>query len=203
MKRGYMYGFLILLSALLFSGCGPRYVIKNQYIPPTQTNSQKCLNQCAQARGACQAQCQQRYQYCLDDAYGKAKAVEQEELRAYDMAYMRYQMDFTQFRHRLHTWERDYHDYGRDLSHFQSRCEREKDAYSCKRRDELRNHLNRMKRDRPREPWVPVRPSFEDILVNQQSFCTTNCGCEQTYDNCFVGCGGTVIPHKICVENCD
>lgn len=198
-----MYGFLIVLIALLFSGCGPRYVIKNQYIPPVQVNSQKCLDNCALSRQACQSQCQQRYQYCLDDAYGKAKAVEVDEMRAYDMAYARYMMDVSHFQMRMREWDRDYHDYSRDLSHFQSRCEREKDPYSCKKRDELRNYLNRMKHDRPREPWVPTRPTFEQILVNQQSFCSTNCGCEQTYDNCFVGCGGTVIPHKICVENCD
>ena len=119
------------------------------------------------------------------------------------MAQMRYMMDFSHFQSRLRSWERDYHDYSRDLAHFQSKCEREKDTYACQKRDEVRNYMNRLKRDRPREPWVPVRPSFEQILVNQQSFCTTNCGCEQTYDNCFVGCGGVVIPHKICVENCD
>ena len=203
MKRISMYGFLMLLMALLLSGCGPRYVIKNQYIPPTQVNSQKCLDTCALSRQACQAQCQQRYQYCLDDAYAKAKAVEVDEMRAYDMAYARYMMDLSHFQMRMREWDRDYYDYSRDLSHFQNRCEREKDPYACRKRDELRNYLNRMKHDRPREPWVPVRPTFEQILVNQQSFCTTNCGCEQTYDNCFVGCGGTVIPHKICVENCD
>ncbi len=198
-----MFKYFILAMIFVFSGCGPRYVIKNQYIPPQQAGAQKCLDNCAFVRQNCQAKCQQSYQYCLDDAYAKAKAVEIEELRAYDMAYMRYQMDFSHFQHRLHAWERDYHDYSRDLAHFQNRCEREKDAQACKRRDEIRSYMNRLKRDRPREPYVPVRPTFEQILVNQQSFCTTNCGCEQTYDNCFTGCGGTVIPHKICVENCD
>lgn len=198
-----MYGFFMLVMVLVLSGCGPRYVIKNEYIPPAKVNSSKCLDNCAHVRQACQSQCQQHYQYCLDDAYAKAKAVEVNEIRAYDAAYARYMMDVSHYRMRLHQWDRDYYDYSRDLSHFQNQCERAKDAYACQKRDELRNHLNRMKRDRPREPWVPVRPSFEEILVNQQSFCTTNCGCEQTYDNCFVGCGGQVIPHKICVENCD
>lgn len=198
-----MYGFLILLVALVFSGCGPRYVIKNQYIPPVSTKSTQCLDNCTLIRQSCQAQCQQSYQYCLDDAYAKAKAVEHEELRAYDMAQMRYMMDFSHYQSRLRAWERDYYDYSRDLAHFQSKCEREKDTYACQKRDEVRNYMSRLKRDRPREPWVPVRPSFEQILVNQQSFCTTNCGCDQAYDTCFVGCGGTVIPHKICVENCE
>ena len=119
------------------------------------------------------------------------------------MAYSRYMMDFSRFQSSMHMWERDYYDYSRDFNHFQLQCERQKDAYSCRKRDEVANHLKHMKRDRPREPWVPSKPSFEQILVNQQSFCSTNCGCEQSYDNCFVGCGGQVIPHKICVENCD
>ena len=198
-----MVRFLMGVMVLVLSGCGPRYVIKNQYIPPAQKGSQKCLDNCGLVRQQCQAQCQQHYQYCLDDAYAKAKAVEIDEVRAYDVAYPRYMMDLSHFRMRMHQWDRDYYDYSRDLSHFQSKCEREKDPYACKKRDELRSYLGRMKHDRPREPWVPVRPTFEQILVNQQSFCTTQCGCEQTYDNCFVGCGGQVIPHKICVENCD
>jgi len=198
-----MVRFLMGVMVLVLSGCGPRYVIKNQYIPPAQKGSQKCLDNCGLVRQQCQAQCQQHYQYCLDDAYAKAKAVEIDEVRAYDVAYSRYMMDLSHFRMRMHQWDRDYYDYSRDLSHFQSKCEREKDPYACRKRDELRSYLGRMKHDRPREPWAPVRPTFEQILVNQQSFCTTNCGCEQTYDNCFVGCGGQVIPHKICVENCD
>ena len=84
-----MYAYLFLGILLLFTGCGPRYVIKNQYIPPIAGVSKGCLDNCASIRNACQDQCQRRYQYCLDDAYGKAKAVEQDELRAYDMAYSR------------------------------------------------------------------------------------------------------------------
>ncbi|QIR75469.1 hypothetical protein FA592_04220 [Sulfurospirillum diekertiae] len=195
---------LILIGiAFLLAGCGPRYVIKNEYIPPASALSQTCLNNCSHIRQGCQNQCQQNYQYCLDDAYAKAKAVEVSEQRAYEIAYSRYQMDYTEYQFALQRWQRDYYDYSRDLSHYQSQCERDKDGYACKKRDELHHYLNRLSHDRPREPWVPVRPTFEQILVNQQSFCTTNCGCELSYDNCFVGCGGQVIPHKICVENCD
>lgn len=198
-----MFRLCLFVMVLLFAGCGPRYVIKNQYIPPASSLSQNCLNQCSLIRQSCQDQCQRNYQYCLDDAYAKAKAVEVDELRAYDRAYMSYRMDYMQYEHALHRWQRDYHDYSRDLSYYQNQCERNKDPHACKKRDDLRHYMNRLSRERPREPWVPVRPTFEQILVNQQSFCTTNCGCEQSYDNCFVGCGGQVIPHKICVENCD
>lgn len=199
-----MYRWLLWVCiALLFAGCGPRYVIKNEYIPPASSRSQPCLNNCSLIRQGCQDQCQRNYQYCLDDAYGKAKAVEMDEQRAYEMAYSRYQMDVMRFEMDLRHWQRDYYDYSRDLSHFQRQCEQNKDPNACKRRDELRRYMNRLNHDRPREPWVPTRPTFEQILVNQQSFCTTNCGCDQHYDTCFVGCGGQVIVHKICVENCD
>lgn len=199
-----MLRWLGLIGTFIFLvGCGPRYVIKNQYIPPAASGASACLNNCSYMRQSCQDQCQRSYQYCLDDAYMKAKAIEIDEQRAYDFAYSRYVMDMSHYRMRLHAWEREYNDYNRDLSHYQSQCERDKDAYACKQRDELRNRMNRLKRSRPSKPWMPVRPSFEQILVNQQSFCTTDCGCDQTYDNCFVGCGGQVIPHKICVDNCD
>lgn len=198
-----MYQLLLGVIALFFVGCGPRYVIKNEYIPPSLASSSKCLEHCSFVRQGCQAQCQQNYQYCLDDAYDKAKAVEISELRAYDVAYMRYRMDWTQYQHRLHDWERAYHEYSRDLSHYQAQCEREKKSPACHKRDEISARLKHLKHDRPREPWVPSRPSFEHILAEQQSYCSTNCGCDQAYDGCFVGCGGAVIPHKICVENCD
>jgi hypothetical protein len=199
-----MKQWLLLTIGILvwFSGCGPRYVIKNQYIPPA-TNNAVCLNRCSSMRQACQDQCQRQYQYCLDDAYMKAKAVEIDEVRAYDFAYSRYVMDMSHFRMHMHAWERDYNELSRDLSHYQSQCERDKDARACKQRDALRNRLSHLKHSRPMEPLMPMRPSFEQILVHQQSFCTNDCGCDQTYDNCFVGCGGVVIPHKICVDNCD
>lgn len=200
-----MYRLIVLgVGMVVFlSGCGPRYVIKNQYIPPVSSASQICLNSCSQIRQSCQNTCQQNYQYCLDNAYVKAKAVEIDEQRAYEIAYSHYRMDRMQYEHAMHRWQIDYYDYSRDLSHYQSKCERDKDSMACRKRDELRRYMSRLSHERPREPWIPARPTFEQILVNQQSFCTTNCGCEQSYDNCFVGCGGQVIPHKICVENCD
>jgi len=93
-----MYRWLLWVCIMLFfAGCGPRYVIKNQYIPPASSLSQPCLNNCSLIRQGCQDQCQRNYQYCLDDAYGKAKAVEMDEQRAYEMAYSRYQMDAMRF----------------------------------------------------------------------------------------------------------
>jgi len=198
-----MLRFLLLVIALLLVGCGPRYVVQNQYIPPARSSAQPCIDNCSQMRQGCQAQCQQNYQFCLDDAYMKAKSLEIDEQRSYDMAYSRYIADVGHYRMAFHAWQRDYDDYSRDYRHFQNQCEREKDARACQKRDELNHYLNRLSRDKPREPWMPTRLSFEQILLNQQSICTTHCGCEQLYDNCFVGCGGQVIPHKICVENCD
>lgn len=198
-----MYAYLMLGILLLFTGCGPRYIIKNQYIPPVGGISKGCLDNCSSIRNSCQVQCQRQHQYCLDDAYGRAKAVEQDELRAYDMAYSRYLMDFSHFKNDFHNWERDYNDYSRDYDHYRYQCEREKDRYACEKRDEIANRLKHLKKDKPREPWVPVKPSFEQILVTQQSACNTSCGCDESYDGCFVGCGGQVIPQKICVENCN
>lgn len=188
---------------LLLAGCGPRYIIKNEYIPPANANAASCLNQCSFMRQNCQDQCQRQYQYCLDDAYAKAKAVEVDEQRNFDLAYGRYQMDLMRYQMEYQRWQHDYYDYSRDFDHFQSQCERNKDPYACQRRDELRRYLSRLNHQRPREPWIPSRPSFEQILSRQQSLCVNDCGCDQTYDTCFVGCGGQVIPHKICVDNCD
>ena len=198
-----MARILLLVWMFFLVGCGPRYLIKNQYIPPATAASQPCIENCSHMREGCQNQCQQNYQYCLNDAYMKAQSVDIDEQRTYDIAYSHYMLDMSRYRMALHEWQRDYYDYSRDFEHFQKQCEREKDAYACKKRDDLKHYLNRLNRDRPREPWMPTRRSFEQILVAQQSFCTTNCGCEQVYDNCFVGCGGQVIPHKICVDNCE
>lgn len=204
-ERAAMRQALLGIVGLLFIGCGPRYVIQNQYVPPLVTTeaSTACFNGCMTARERCQTPCQTAYQRCLDDAYAKAKAIEVEEMRSFDRAYDRYMFELSSYRAERFAWESAYRDYSRDLSYFQSQCERTKDPSACQRRDELRSRVNALRYRQPREPWVPVRPSFEQILVNQQSFCTTDCGCDQAYDACFAGCGGQVIPHKICVENCD
>ncbi len=193
----------LVLVSIFLAGCGPRYVIQHEYIPPLHHNAQSCLDQCAFTKQTCQTQCQQERQYCLEDAYIRARKIEQSELSAYDLAYMRYQMDFNQYRHFLHLWENDYYIYRRDFELFQSRCERERDTFTCRKRDELRHQMNRLMAQRPREPLIPIRPDFNQILSYQQSTCPIDCGCQINYDSCFTGCGGTVIPHKICVENCD
>lgn len=198
-----MYRLLMLVVLFIFTGCGPRYVIQNQYIPPSSSAMNGCLNNCTVVRENCQNTCQRNYQYCLDDAYGRAQVAQREALRDYDMAYARYRMDFLHYQHVFHDWQRDYYDFSRDYNHFAQKCDKTKDAYACKKRDELKSYLKRLNRDKPREPWVPVQPSFEQILANQQALCSTDCGCDNGYDHCYVGCGGQVIPHKICVENCE
>ncbi|MDD3342121.1 MAG: hypothetical protein PHR87_00930 [Sulfurospirillaceae bacterium] len=198
-----MYRFLSVLILFLLTGCGPRYVIHNQYIPPASSAMQGCLTNCTIVRQSCQDRCQRDYQFCLEDAFGRAKVAEREALRDYDMALMRYNTEFLHYQHALHSWERDYYDFSRDYNHFALKCEKEKDGYACKKRDELKSYLKRLNRDRPREPRVPMRVSFDQILADQQRLCSNDCGCDTGYDHCYVGCGGQVIPHKICVENCD
>lgn len=195
--------FFLISVALLCVGCGPRYVVKNNYIPPTSGNAKECLSICEQSSQLCQKSCQSRYQICLDSAMIKAQEIEQRERKEYDIAYQRYQMDYMIYQREFHRWKRDYNNYSRDLSYFHNLCERERDGNACRKRDDLRRYLSRLSHERPEEPWIPARPTYEQILVNQQSFCTTQCGCEQQYDTCFVGCGGQVIPYKMCVENCD
>lgn len=198
-----MYAFVLMLLLFVFTGCGPRYAIQNEYIPPSNPAMQSCITTCSFNRNNCANACQQSYQYCLNDAYGRAKAVEFEELRAYDMAYAAYRMDYMRYEHALRVWQRDYYDYERDYNHFAKKCEREKDTYACHKRDEVKSYLKRINRDKPHAPWVPVRKSFEQILSEQQSMCSNQCGCESAFDRCYVGCGGQVIPHQICVQNCD
>lgn len=197
-----MYKLLLLAITLIFSGCAPRYTTQYQYLPPTQPNGQQCVNQCMLAQQECQNNCQKQRQYCLEDAYGKARQIEQDELRAYDMAYLRYQMEFLQFRQYQSLWERDYYNSRRDFDYFQARCQGG-DTQACWRYNELKRSMGRLNFQRPREPWMPSRPDFSQILRRQQSFCMSDCGCERNYNNCFSGCGGVVVPHQVCVENCD
>lgn len=195
---------LLLMGLLLFlTGCAPRYVIQNEYITSASASFAPCVERCSVSQQTCQTQCQQRYQLCLDEAYAKAKAVEQEELKAYEHEYGRYRMDFSFFQSDMYRWRRDFDDVSRDFNYFQKRCTKDKEVSACQKRDELRRYLNRLNYERPREPRMPMRPSFEQILLNQQTFCSTDCGCEQAYDGCFTACGGRVIPHKICIEYCD
>lgn len=35
------------------------------------------------------------------------------------------------------------------------------------------------------------------------SSCNSSCGCDEVYEQCFMGCGGNIIEHKRCVAFCD
>ncbi len=193
---------LAVVGFVVFSGCAPVYVVKNQYIPPKAENT-KCLNSCLQSKKECKNECVNKYQSCMDDAFEKAKKVYAKLNNNYERKYKRYLLKMEDYDYRIFDWHNDYDESYRDWQYFRKECKvNPSNKYACDREDDLMYVIKKLRRDKPKKPRIPRKESFEKILKAEQSKCVKNCGCNDLYDSCFVSCGGEIIPHKICVKNC-
>ncbi|MDD3324402.1 MAG: hypothetical protein PHN38_04720 [Sulfurospirillaceae bacterium] len=193
-----MYPYTFVILALFLTGCGPKYILKNEYSISTSPQAKECVNGCSFLKQTCE----KNYQTCLNSAYERAKQVESEEIAVYHKEYDRYLFDFEGYRQERHRWEFDFDVIKRDAHYFDIRCVSSKDSYACHRANELERALRRMERNRPFPPPMPLKPSFGSILSQQQETCLAQFDCMREYDSCFVGCGGEVRTYKVCVENC-
>lgn len=198
-----MYKFILILLAIFFVGCSPKYVTKNHYIAPEEKGFGVCVNQCEQEKKICEQDCSNMYQGCLDNAYLRAKDISAVEMIKFDKAYENYLLQLGDYRIYQHKFDKSYIRISRDFNYFKEQCIKTKDKYACERRSELNNTLYNLKHNKIRKPREPRRPSFNRILNKQQSYCKSDCGCSSSFDRCYINCGGEVIPYKFCVENCD
>ncbi|MFK5881734.1 MAG: hypothetical protein QM482_05925 [Sulfurospirillum sp.] len=193
----------VLGFVFLFAGCAPRYVIRNQYIPPLDTGSRACLKNCSKAKQKCKQKCAEDYSDCLSYAYDKAKQIQIKSDKNYKKRYNRYQARLNDYNFNIFDWQNRYEQRYSDWKYFSDKCSKNGDNYACERENELSYIIKKLSRSRPREPKAPKYITFEETLAKQQNRCVEKCGCDDVYDSCFIGCGGEIIPHRICVKNCD
>lgn len=196
--------YLVFLIVLVFSaGCGPKYVVKNQYIAPRDASGLACTNTCARDKALCLQTCQTTYQVCEQDAYNRAKDISNLENLKYDKAYTSYLYELKVHKRELFLWQQIFDKKYMDFSYFTSKCEKDRDKFACARGHELRDELGHMKRNKPLKPTAPHKPRYADIYNQELQQCSKSCNCESIYDSCFVSCGGDVIPFRMCVSNCE
>jgi len=194
----FIFGFIVL-----FSGCAPQYVVRNQYIPPNDKNSRVCLQDCSQKKQKCKQRCAEDYSDCLSYAYNEAKRIQIKSDKNYKERYNKYLARLSDYNFNIFDWQNRYDERYSDWKYFSGKCSKNGDKYACDREDDLKYIIKKLRRIRPREPREPRYVTFDEILSKQQSKCSKKCGCDDMYDSCFIGCGGEIVPHKICVENCD
>ncbi len=196
----YLY---LLVFSVFFIGCSPRYVVKTEYIPLNNINSKQCVNECLSKKSQCQKSCDVSYDNCLSSAFNSAKESEKITNKQYQNRYAKYIDKLNNYRYYMVNWQESYDQNSRDFYYFHKRCKKHKDMYACKRESDVKAVIDNLIQNKPQKPIPPKRVTFNQILLKQQSLCKEECGCKSDYDVCFTSCGGEIVLHKICVQNCN
>lgn len=177
-------GLLLALAVITgLAGCaGPRYATEVRYLPPTTEAGLSCISGCQINRQACQSDCQSRRESCIADIGPRADAAFEEALRRYEAERKVYLRELQFYRlDRLHVGL--YHGpfyFGYPGSFW---------------------YTDRYFDDPPVPPEPPSRDAIRQQLIDQQ--CSLTCGCQDAFDQCYVGCGGQVERRVVCIEHCD
>ena len=187
---------------LIFTSCGsPRYVVKYKYVPPQ--DSKECLKSCERRFEECQKSCNEKYQRCVDSSWEEARKIYKEELQLYREKLNNYNLKRKEYLNDVIEWNERIKKVYRDYRFFSSLCKRRKERFACERKQELRELLDTLQEEKPIEPQKPEEPSLNRIFQQISSRCSADCNCKELFDNCFVSCGGTLIPNRMCIENCE
>ncbi len=195
--------FVSIFFMLVFVGCGPKYIVKNSYISPSNQSEKKCVSRCEEYLSDCRINCEINYNNCISSAFDRAKKIDKITEENYRKKYNKYLRKLDRYNYQMADWQNEYDKNNRDLKYFRDKCINNKDKYACDRENDLRYEINTILRHKPYKPKHPQRLSFHDILLQQQNMCQKNCGCQSDYNVCFTSCGGKIISRKICIENCD
>lgn len=194
---------LIVLVGVVFLGCSARYEVRNEYKPSSKQGFSECIQGCKKEKLACEKSAEANYQKCLGSAYERAKEISDDALREYDSEYERYLVLQRDYRYFKDSYDRTYNNLEADLSYFSSTCKAKKERYSCDRAKEIQIRLDMLKKEIPAKPKEPQKPIFSQILSKQQNYCRKDDSCAKDFDICYIGCGGEVVPYRLCVANCD
>ncbi len=185
------------------SACGgPKYVVKNRYIPPIVVKDNSCLHICEEKFESCQKACENQYQSCMADVRLKAINIYEKDIAKYEKQLAVYQEEMRFFRQKITEYQENFKKLNDDFRFFKRICQEKQDRYACLRQKELKKEIYHFKQNKPFRPIRPKKPNLEIIIKKLMITCHRDCGCQEIYDRCFLSCGGTIIPEKICVENC-
>ncbi len=201
-----MFRYFLLLLILGLSGCvSPQYQTNYRLTPPPAGAGKVCLTRCDAALGKCKQQCAAKTSQCLAKARTQAQqelpillGAWERDMQVWEKAMERYETD-------LRFWEMEMRQRRlmRDLQRDLQRCR--PSERNCTR---IPRHYGGLAYpddwDRPDAPVpAPKRPTLESETTRiQAETCPKDCGCDQTYRQCYGSCGGNVQPYQVCVKNC-
>ena len=195
--------YFLLLLALLFTSCSPRYEIKTLYAVPTNFQGKQGVKGCLAEKRECQTRCNQRQDRCL----AKAREVAKDEFvnvkNEYKVELRHYNLDMKKYEKQMRELEHQERRLESDIRHYTSSCDTAKPkSYACRQLSELRSDLRELTDTEPDEPSRPSQPSLSQEIRQAQASCSNECGCDKAYDTCFTSNGGTIRYERFCVENC-
>jgi len=176
----------IMITALFFIGCSPKYRAIHEYKAPTSDEGKVCLVECQKKLATCKEICKANFETCKVKAEKAARESYEKKMKEYTIRLEQYASDIEMFELERSLYYDDFFGYGYYGRGFY----------------------------RPRHlfwaspmplfvPKKPVKPSLEkEIQVAEMKMCQIDCGCTKSYDNCFIGCGGEVKTKEVCIENC-
>lgn len=189
---------ILLLSQLI--ACSPIYKVNTNYIPPGAKAGLQCVkSECRTQELSCQNQCNDTYNQCKSskkvDATHYYDKYHQQQLNEYDRQYINYRN------------EQEVYDLKRALllekkENANQQCHNKKHSdkeHYCKEYKSYRYEINRLKR--PYRPEYPL--SLDETINNYQNQCQQSCNhCVDSFDRCYIGCGGQITKERVCVSNC-
>jgi len=195
--------YFLLLLALLFTSCSPRYEIKTHYQLPFTFTEKEEVKSCLSEKKRCQIRCNQRQDRCLavarksaKDEFKNVKNDYKVQLRDYNDEMDKYQRKMRNFEHKERRLESDIRDY-------RNRCNLDKPkSYACHQLNELKSDLRHLTDLEPEEPLRPFKPTLSENIRQAEASCSNECGCDKAYDSCFTASGGTINYERFCIENC-
>jgi len=186
--------YMILIFMIVFlSACSPKYKVVKEYVAPkiSNGNSSVCLGLCQSKKSSCKSSCKRAFDSCKPKALKVANKRYEQKMKEYikaleDYANQAQRNDFDlNFAYIGPIGRPYYYDSPYYRDHF---------------------FMDRMFWYEPRYNYLgpkPKKPTLEaEKLKAEGEICDLDCGCSDGYDECFMGCGGSVLNKKVCIENC-
>ncbi len=194
--------FLILVT-LVFSACSPKYEVRKTYDSANANIS--CINSCENNEKQCNTDCRKSYNICLSDARVRANDMIYDYDREYKVNLYHYKKAKNNYDREYKFWLKEYENIQFDYDYYNGQCNisKNKNSYECKKKEYFSSRLTKYTNTKPTEPIKIKRVRLSDLVVQEQSSCTLNCGCTDVYDRCFSKCGGKITYQKFCISNCD
>ena len=186
--------WLAAMAGLVLTACAPQKP-RYEFVPPASASGMACVQQCTAQQRQCGQRVTQQHNQCLVRARQQAVtelpgrlAAYEKNIVAWEAAMRRYERDMD-----LYELQRRHSRIMHELSVERCREREGKGKRDCRPLRPLSSGL--FFSDRPVYPGkAPRRPTLQNVqaeIAAEQCSKSTEV-CENTYRQCYTGCGGTV-----------